>query len=137
MRLLLCETVPRVPRLGPRRIEPDTPPPRRRLQALARLAAAEHSARFLTVGVLRLQGSVRSVYGGFLRREVPELLALCCRLYPDAYAPLRYQEKIYARVAELKELYGFKDNSAPMAAAAGASAPTGGRTSCRGQLTLF
>lgn len=167
-----------------RRIEPDTPPPRRRLQAMERLAAAgvptgvliapvlpglnddddslhavvrgaaEHGARFLTTGVLRLQGSVKSVYADFLRADAPELLAMYRRLYPGPYAPRHYQDKIYARVAELKARYGFTDDTRPFGRwadpAAGtsrraeeaslAASPAPGaahRPAARGQLTLF
>lgn len=140
-----------------RRIEPDTPPPHQRLKALERLAAAgihagvllapvlpglndddaslravvraaaDHGARFLTSGVLRLQDGVRSVYGDFLRRDAPGLLPLYRRLYPGSYAPRGYQDRIYARIAELKELYGFADASRPLAAGGAAGAAEAGR----------
>lgn len=133
-----------------RRIEPDTPPPHKRLRVLERLAAAgvpvgvlmapilpglndddesleavvraaaEHGATFLTTAVLRLQGSVKSVYGRFLRADSPELLPLYRSMYAGAYAPRAYQERLYAKVAELKARYGFTDGTRPI----GTSRPT-------------
>ena len=94
------------------RIEPDTPPPAKRLRVMGRLAAAgvrtgvlmapilpglndddasleaviraaaDHGAQFLNTGVLRLQGSVKKVFGNFLRADTPGLLPLYRRLYP-------------------------------------------------------
>lgn len=128
-----------------RSIEPDTPPPHKRLQALEKLAAAgvrpgvlmapilpgindddtsleavvkgaaDHGAEFLGTSVLRLQGSVKYVYSDFLKRDAPELLPTYRRMYPGAYAPKPYQDRIYGRVAELKERYGFADRSRPFA----------------------
>lgn len=137
-----------------RRIEPDTPPPHKRLRVMERLAAAgvpvgvlmapilpglnddeaslravvraaaEHGATFLTTGVLRLQGSVKSVYGSFLRADSPELLPLYRRMYPGAYAPRQYQDRIYARIAELKERYGFTDRARPIGVSRAARSPS-------------
>lgn len=151
-----------------RRIEPDTPPPRRRLAALARLAAAgvpagvlimpilpglndhrssleaviraaaEHGARSVHGGVLRLQGAVKQVYGRFLRDDSPQLLPLYRRFYPGAHAPLAYQEKVHGIVAELKERYGFTAERARRQRPernAGSAAPAA--TASLMQLTLF
>lgn len=120
-----------------RRLEPDTPPPKRRLEVMRRLAeagvragvllapvlpgitddrrsleaviraAAEHGAAFVHAAVLRLQGSVKDVYREFLADEVPGLLPLYERLYPAAYAPWSYQERILDEVARIKARYGF------------------------------
>ncbi|MFS8627766.1 MAG: radical SAM protein [Limnochordales bacterium] len=161
-----------------RRIEPDTPPPSRRLAALERLAAAgipvsvlimpimpglnddpasleaviraaaQHGARSVHGGVLRLQGAVRQVYGRFLLADSPWLLPLYRRLYPGAYAPVWYQNKVLQRVAELKARYGFDADTARCEetrgssdvrpeASASAGAPAA-MTACRLlQLTLF
>lgn len=158
-----------------RRIEPDTPPPRQRLAALARLAAAgipvnvllmpilpglnDDSASLAAVikasadsgahsvhgGVLRLQGSVKQLYGQFLRADSPELLPLYRRLYPGAFARQQYQDNIYQRIAALKERYGFSGGRAAMSVMNDAD-PEADRSTSAGppasatrfsQLTLF
>ncbi|OUM99729.1 MAG: hypothetical protein BAA04_09010 [Firmicutes bacterium ZCTH02-B6] len=120
-----------------KRIEPDTPPPQQRLRVMRQLvqagvragvllapilpgltddthsleavirAAREHGAAFVSAAVLRLQGSVKDVYKDFLIREVPWLLPLYERLYPAAYAPRAYQDRILGRVQQLKRRHGF------------------------------
>lgn len=120
-----------------KRIEPDTPPPQQRLRVMRQLvqagvrtgvllapilpgltddthsleavirAAREHGAAFVSAAVLRLQGSVKDVYKDFLIREVPWLLPLYEKLYPAAYAPRAYQDRILGRVQQLKRRHGF------------------------------
>lgn len=119
------------------KLEPDTPPPAQRLSALRRLraagveagvmaapvlpgltdsrkqleavfqAAAFHGAQFCRVGVLRLEGSVRPVYEGFLDREAPYLRPAYAGLYKGAYASPSYQERIERLAAALARRYGL------------------------------
>jgi len=133
----VCHSVTTLDEEAWRRIEPGTPPPRQRLRAMERLAAAgvnagvllapivpgitdspraleevaraaaAHGARFLGHAVLRLQGSVKEHFGEFLRSDYPELLGRYQRLYPGAYAPWDYKDRIDERMAELRERYGF------------------------------
>lgn len=118
-------------------IEPDTPPPARRLEVLRALvrsgvpagvilapvlpaltdqpdsleavvrAAAEHGACSLQTGVLRLEGATRAVYESFLARRYPVLLPYYRSLYRTAYAPLAYQRRIQSQVRELARACGI------------------------------
>lgn len=120
-----------------REIEPDTPPPSRRLEVLQALvrggipagvilapvlpaltdhpdsleavvrAAAEHSACFLHASVLRLEGATRAVYESFLARRFPVLLPYYRSLYRTEYAPPVYQRRIQNQVREFARAYGI------------------------------
>jgi len=120
-----------------RKIEPDTPPPLRRLEAMRELAArgieagvlvapvlpgitddeeslrrvalaaAAHGARHLSGAPLRLQGSVRNVYLSFLEESFPKLRRLYDDLYRSDYAPRRYRERIAAVLHEMSKVIEF------------------------------
>ncbi|MFS8665253.1 MAG: radical SAM protein [Limnochordales bacterium] len=147
-----------------RRIEPDTPPPLQRLRVMQRLveagvragvliapilpgltddahslnavirAARDHGASFVSAGVLRLQGSVKEVYRQFLEEEVPWLLPLYERLYPAAYAPRAYQDRILRRVQQLKHRHGFRSREGTAPRRTAGHDPQGAAPV---QLTLF
>lgn len=117
-----------------KKIEPDTPPPMRRLEAMRQLvargieagvmvapvlpgitddevslrrvalAAAAHGARHLSGAPLRLQGSVRNVYLSFLTETFPRLKRLYDDLYRKDYAPRHYRERIGARLHEMSKI---------------------------------
>ncbi len=120
-------------------LEPGTPPPWQRLRAMERLqaagvnagvllapvvpgitdsldnlsavvrAAAQHGARFLGTQTLYLKEGTREHFLDFAQREFPGAIPLYERLYPRAYAPRWYQDRLGQQVAGLKVLYGFGD----------------------------
>lgn len=120
-----------------RRLEPDTPPPRRRLWAMDQLAAAgvrvglalapllpgltddeenieevaraalDHGAQFFFAGLLRLTPVPRRTYLGFLAGARPELVPAMERLYRGAYAPSAYQREVEARVERVRARLGL------------------------------
>ena len=122
-----------------RKLEPGTPPPQKRLQAIKRLvdrgisaglslapvmpgitdtrdnlaevakAASEHGACFLGTNVLYLKEGTKEHFMGFLQRAYPDLVETYQRLYPASYAPKGLQERLHLRVQRLKELYGLED----------------------------
>jgi DNA repair photolyase len=136
------------------RLEPGTAPPRQRLRALARLAAAgvpagvllapvipglttdrrgleevvraaaDHGARFLGAGVLHLHPDVKAHFTRFLAAEAPDLVPLYRRLYPGAYAPPAVAARITGQVADLRRRHGLLDGWR----APGAPARAGGGT---------
>ena len=120
-----------------RRLEPGTPPPLKRLQAMERLAlagvnagvllapivpgitdslenltevvrgAAEHGARFLHSNVLFLKEGTKQHFFSFLEKEYPRLISPYKGLYAGVYAPGRFKEGLQSQVAGLKQLYGL------------------------------
>lgn len=121
-----------------RLLEPDTPLPTRRLEALQALAeagvptgvlvapvlpgltdtranleevvraAAQHGARFLHSGVLRLNDGAKEVYSRFLAEHFPALQPLYQRLYGQgAYAPVSYRRRVEGLVRRLSCHYGI------------------------------
>lgn len=120
-----------------RRMEPGTPPPLKRLQAMRRLveagipagvlaapllpgisdseeslaalaaAAAEHKAAFFLAGALRLGEGIEPAFYPFLRRERPALLPLYARLYPHGYAPRAYTDRLRARASALRATFAL------------------------------
>ena len=119
-----------------RRLEPGTPPPQKRLQAVQRLveaginagvllapvvpgvtdtlanleevvrAAAHHGARFLGASVLYLKPGVKEHFSDFLLREYPQLLPKYQRMFPGSYASGRYVRQVQDLVASLQQRYG-------------------------------
>ena len=117
------------------RLEPGTPPPWQRLRALERLAsagvnagvllapvlpgitdsldnlttvvraAADHGARFLGTRALHLREGTREHFLDFAQQDFPGAMPLYERLYPRAYAPRWYQERLDQQVAGLTVLY--------------------------------
>ena len=123
------------------RLEPGTPPPRKRLQAMERLvlvgvnagvllapiipgitdrmaglrevveAAAGHGAGFLGASTLYLKEGTKEHFLSFLEQDYPQLVETYRGLYPGAFAPWHVKRGIQARVAGLKRLYGLKERS--------------------------
>ena len=119
-----------------RRLEPGTPPPLKRLQAMQWLveagvnagvllapvvpgvtaslenlsevvrAAAGHGARFIGTSVLYLKPGVKEHFNDFLRREYPGLLPRYRGMFPGAYAPKGYARRVRDLVTVLQERYG-------------------------------
>lgn len=124
-------------------LEPGTPPPGQRLAALERLsaagvragvliapiipgltddlenleavveAAADHGARFLGAQVLYLRSGTREHFLGYLRSQHPDLTAKYRQLFPGAYTPKRFQQKIENTVGDLKDRFEVVDSPAP------------------------
>ena len=122
-----------------RRLEPGTPPPMKRLQAVETLvqagvnagvlvapiipgitdnmanlsevarAASEHGARFLGGSTLYLKEGTKEHFMEFLNREYPALSASYGRLYPGAYAPRRVQDRVQGMIYKLKRVHGLLD----------------------------
>ncbi len=127
-----------------RRMEPGTPPPLKRLEAVQRLveagipagimaapilpgitdgveslamlaaAAAEHKACFFMGGALRLGELIEPWFRPFLERERPDLVPLYRRMYPRGYAPRDYTDRLRARVEELRAEYGLPAGPPPL-----------------------
>ena len=124
-----------------RRIEPGTPPPRKRLLAMERLAlagvnagvllapivpgitdsftnlaqvvrgAADHGARFLGASVLYLKDGTKDHFLGFLNDEYPGLVETYRNLYPGAFAPRPLKEKLQAQVSNLRNIYALRERN--------------------------
>ncbi|MCH8206922.1 MAG: radical SAM protein, partial [Chloroflexi bacterium] len=122
-----------------RRLEPGTPPPKKRLAAMGRLvaagvnagvalapvipgltdiadnmetvarAAADHGARFLWGSTLYLKPGTKEHFLEFLGREHPGLAASYGKLYPGAYASRLVQNGIQAHVGKLRAAYGLAE----------------------------
>ena len=122
------------------KLEPGTPPPSKRLQALERLVkagvkagvalapvipqitdgvhnleevarcAASHGARFLWASMLYLKPGTKEHFLRFVQHEYPGLEADFRRLYPDSYAPKWDQQQLQRRAAELKRAYGLGES---------------------------
>ncbi len=120
-----------------RQVEPGTPHPRRRLEAVRRLnaagvpagvllapilpgltdseeslaavmaAAAEHGAVYFGAGPLRLPPVVKEHYLGFVGARFPALLPRYERAYRATYAPRDYQARLDERLRRLRARYGF------------------------------
>lgn len=120
-----------------REIEPDVPPPARRLEALRTLsdagiqtavllapvlpgitdaeaqladvvyAAKEHGASSLWTNALHLGEVTREAFFGYLETRRPELLPEYERLYRGKYAPTAYREQVQRIVGEIKRRAGF------------------------------
>lgn len=126
-----------------RKLEPGTPPPWQRLRALRTLAeagvnagvllapvvpgltdsfesleavvkaAAEHGARFLSGGPMRLQPGVKEHFLGWLQKAYPHLSESYGRLYPDSYVPRAYADLVGAQVRLLKARYDLNGRELP------------------------
>jgi DNA repair photolyase len=124
-----------------RQVEPGTPNPRRRLEAVRRLnaagvptgvllapilpgitdseesieavvaAAAEYGAVSFGAGALRLAPGVRDHYLRWLGQARPELVARYGRAYQGTYAPQDYLERLNGRVDRLRARYGFAEDT--------------------------
>lgn len=128
-----------------RQLEPGTPPPSKRLWAMARLAAAgiragvllapilpgltddhanletvvraaaDHGAQFLGTQVLYLKPGTREHFLDFVNANYPELQAGYERLYPGPFAPKRFQQNLKIEVEGLKREAELADQPAPPA----------------------
>ena len=124
-----------------RQVEPGTPNPRRRLEAVRRLndagvpagvllapilpgitdsdasieavvaAAAEHGAVSFGAGALRLAPGVRDHYLRFVAEARPDLLARYERTYTGTNAPQEYVARLNERVDRLRARYGFSQDA--------------------------
>ncbi len=124
-----------------RQLEPGTPDPRRRLEAVRRLnaagvptgvllapilpgitdsdasieavvaAAAEHGAAYFGATGLRLPPDVREHYLRFVGGVRPDLLPRYERAYPGVYAPGDYLTRLDEGVGRLRARYGFRDDA--------------------------
>jgi DNA repair photolyase len=120
-----------------REIEPDVPPPQRRLEALRTLveagipagvllapvlpwitdrpdqlsavveAARAHGASSLWTNTLHLGDVTRQSFFQYLEHRRPELVAQYNKLYRGKYAPSEYRRRIQEVVAALKSRSGF------------------------------
>lgn len=117
-------------------LEPDTPPPMKRLKVMEKLvsagidagimlapilpgltddhhleevvkAAAEHGARFLHGASLRLEGSVREIYFDFLKEAAPHLIIGYQSLYRGPYAPKQYQRALQKRIDRARRRFSI------------------------------
>src|SRR3989449_4122598 len=121
-----------------REIEPDVPPPIRRLEALRSLAQAgvpvavllapvlpgitdhpkqlaavveaakEHGASSLWTNALHLGDVTRQAFFQYLEQRRPELIPQYERLYRGKYAPSSYRRHVQEIVAVLKAKHGFR-----------------------------
>jgi DNA repair photolyase len=124
-----------------REIEPDTPPPQRRLDAMQHLAAAgvpvgvllapvlpgitddeeilravilaakQHGARVLATSLLHLGDVVKGAFYQYLEHKHPNLLPEYERLYRGKYAPRAFQQRLQDVVASLKRRLSFETRS--------------------------
>src|SRR5581483_1311463 len=101
-----------------RRTEPGTPPPRRRLEALARLVDAGVKAGVgmapilpgISANVLHLKPGTREHFLEALAQDWPEELGRYERLYRSrAYLPNAQAEQVRRTVAELRRRHGVRD----------------------------
>jgi DNA repair photolyase len=124
-----------------RRLEPGTPPPRKRLDILSRLAsagiqtgvlmapvvpgmtdtpesiesvaraAADHGASTFAALPLRLAPLVKDHFFTFLAAHRPELLAWYSRNYPTGHAPQAFQQRVAQLSEEAVKRYGLDRRS--------------------------
>lgn len=120
-----------------RELEPDTPPPPRRLQAMEMLAnagipvgvllapvlpgltddedhlsavvlaAKRHGARSLGTTLLHLGEVTRQAFFQYLEHKHPDLVPEYARLYRGKYAPRAYQKRVHEVVAALRRRANF------------------------------
>ncbi|HEX6971017.1 MAG TPA: radical SAM protein [Limnochordia bacterium] len=139
----VCFSVTTLDRALAQQIEPDTPPPRRRLEVMGRLAeakipagvliapvlpgitdapsairavaaaAVERGAHFLRWGILRLEGATREVFFDFLSRSHPELRPAYQRAYERSAAPEAYRRRIEQLLHEIRQEAGIPDRPQP------------------------
>ncbi len=144
---VICFSIATMDPILAREIEPDVPPPQRRLDALRDLAQAGiptgvllapvlpgitdrpdqlaavveaarvHGASSLWTNALHLGDVTRQAFFEYLEHRRPELVPEYAQLYRGKYAPSGYRRRIQEVVATLKARSGF--------AATRASAPSG------------
>ena len=134
---LVCFSIATMDAAVAREIEPDVPPPLRRLEALRVLAQAgvpvavllapvipgitdhpknlaavvraakDHGASSLWTNALHLGDVTRDAFFQYLERRRPELIPEYERMYRGKYAPSEYRRRIQEVVAALKSRSGF------------------------------
>jgi len=140
---LVCFSIATMDAAVAREIEPDVPPPLRRLEALRVLAQAgvpvavllapvipgitddteklaavvtaakDYGASSLWTNALHLGDVTRQAFFQYLERRRPELIPEYERMYRGKYAPSEYRRRIQEVVAALKSRSGFGARSAP------------------------
>lgn len=140
----VCISIATLEQALARQIEPDVPPPDRRLEALRTLAdaavpvgvllapvlpgltdapaqlaavvdaARAHGARWLWTNTLHLGDVTRQAFFAYLERWHPELVEEYAALYRGKYAPRAYQRHVQAVVAAIKRRAGFDGPAADM-----------------------
>ena len=128
-----------------RKLEPGTPPPKKRLQVLEKLVASgvnagvllapvipgvtddeaglkevvrqasEHGARFLSGSILHLREGTKDHFFSFLEANYPRLVMPYRGLYPGAYPPRRMKERVWDTINDLKRTYDLQDRPAKVA----------------------
>jgi DNA repair photolyase len=121
-----------------KKTEPGTPHPRKRLEALGKLAAAgvptgimlapilpglsdhregleevikvaiAHGARSISPVVLHLRPGSKEWFMPFLREAYPHLMPQYAKLYRGPYAPEQYTQQVYQVVEELIDKWGLQ-----------------------------
>jgi DNA repair photolyase len=134
---MVCFSIATMDPILAREIEPDVPPPQRRLDALHTLveagipagvllapvlpaitdrldqlsavveAAKAHGASSLWTNALHLGDVTRQAFFEYLEHRRPELVAQYNNLYRGKYAPSEYRRRIQEVVATLKSRSGF------------------------------
>lgn len=129
-----------------REVEPGTPPPRRRLEAMRAVsqagistivllapilpgitddvghlteiveAAKEHGAESLHAIPLHLGDVTRDAFFNYLKQARPELIPEYDRLYQRKYAPAQYRQQVQKVVAAIKTRVGFTSGTRRSAA---------------------
>jgi DNA repair photolyase len=134
---MVCFSIATMDAAVAREIEPDVPPPLRRLEALRALAhagvpvvvllapvipgitdhpkqlaavvraAKDYGASSLWTNALHLGDITRQAFFQYLERRRPELIPKYERMYRGKYAPSEYRRRIQEVVAALKSRSGF------------------------------
>lgn len=142
-------SVPTTDETAWRRLEPGTAHPLQRLRALRTLAAAgvetgvlmapvvpgissarpkleatvraiaDHGARFVGAGLLRLEGGTRTHFLDFLAGEYPDLLAGYRRLYAGRHPAAAYAARIQSLLDDLRARHGLERRPSGRCAAEG------------------
>jgi DNA repair photolyase len=138
---MVCFSIATMDPILAREIEPEVPPPQRRLEALRTLveagipagvllapvlpgitdrtdqlsavveAAKAHGASSLWTNALHLGDVTRQSFFKYLEHRRPELVPLYNTLYRGKYAPSEYRQRIQEVVAALKSRSGFGGRS--------------------------
>jgi DNA repair photolyase len=138
---MVCFSIATMDAAVAREIEPDVPPPLRRLEALRTLgqagvpvavllapvlpgitdhpnqlaavveAAKEYGAASLWTNALHLGDVTRQAFFQYLEQRRPELIPEYERMYRGKYAPSSYRRHVQEVVAALKARHGFHNSS--------------------------
>ncbi len=136
---LVCFSIATMDPVLAREIEPEVPPPQRRLEALRALAQAgvptavllapvlphitdhpkqlaavvqaakEYGASSLWTNALHLGDVTRQAFFQYLGRSRADLIPAYERLYRGKYAPSEYRRRVQEVVSALKSRYGFRE----------------------------